>query len=71
MGAKVPLMVAQANEANTATAETPAKAAPFGAPRLAFCTRLRQAAIGIGDPVRLAAGVICVQAKFSVCPIAT
>jgi len=28
MGAKVPLMVAQANEANTATAETPAKARP-------------------------------------------
>jgi len=36
MGAKVPLMVAQANEANTATAETPAKAAPLRALRLAF-----------------------------------
>jgi hypothetical protein len=36
MGAKVPLMVAQANEANTATDETPAKAAPLRALRLAF-----------------------------------
>jgi len=36
MGTKVPLMVAQANEANTATAETPAKAAPLRALRLAF-----------------------------------
>jgi len=36
MGAKVPLMVAQANEANTATAETPAKAVPLRALRLAF-----------------------------------
>jgi hypothetical protein len=29
MGAKVPLMVAQASEANTATDETPAKAYPY------------------------------------------
>jgi len=36
MGAKAPLTVAQANEANTATAETPAKAAPLRALRLAF-----------------------------------
>ncbi len=38
-GAKVPLMAAQANEANTATDETPAKAAPLCALRLAFCMR--------------------------------
>jgi hypothetical protein len=36
MGAKMPLMVAQANEANTATDETPAKAVLFRALRLAF-----------------------------------
>jgi len=36
MGAKVPLMVAQANEANTAADETPAKAVPLRALRLAF-----------------------------------
>ena len=36
MGAKVPLMAAQANEANTAVDETPAKAAPLRALRLAF-----------------------------------
>jgi len=36
MGAKLPLMAAQANEANTATDETPAKAAPLRALRLAF-----------------------------------
>jgi len=36
MGAKVPLMAAQANEANTATDETPAKAAPLRVLRLAF-----------------------------------
>jgi hypothetical protein len=35
MGAKVPLMVAQANEANTATDETPAKAVPLRTLRLA------------------------------------
>ncbi len=39
LGAKVPLMVAQANEANNATDETPAKAAHLRALRLAFCTR--------------------------------
>ncbi len=38
MGAKVPLMAAQANEANNATDETPAKSAPVCALRLAFCT---------------------------------
>jgi hypothetical protein len=37
MGAKVPLMVAQANEANTATAETPAKATLLCALRPPFC----------------------------------
>jgi len=63
MGAKMPLMVAQANEANNATDETPAKATPLRALRLAFCTRLRQAAIGIGDPACPAAGVMCVRAK--------
>jgi hypothetical protein len=31
MGAKLPWMVAQANEANTATDETPAKAVPLRA----------------------------------------
>jgi len=31
MGAKVPLMVAQANEANSVTTEMPAKAAPLRA----------------------------------------
>ena len=36
MGAEVLLMVAQANEANTATDETPAKAALLRALRLAF-----------------------------------
>jgi len=36
MGAKAPLTVAQANEANTATAETPAKAAPLRALGLVF-----------------------------------
>jgi hypothetical protein len=36
MGAKVPLMVAQANEANDATDEMPAKAGLLYAPRLAF-----------------------------------
>jgi len=50
-------MAAQANEANTATDEMPATAAPLRALRLAFCTRLRQAAISIGDPARLAASV--------------
>ena len=35
MGAKMPLMVAQANEANNATDETPAKAVPLRALRLA------------------------------------
>jgi len=34
-------MVAQANEANTATDETPAKAAPLRARRLAFCSAHR------------------------------
>jgi hypothetical protein len=43
MGAKVPLMATQANEANTATAETPAKAAPLRVLRLAFFGRLRVA----------------------------
>ena len=36
MGAKVPLMAAQANEANNATDETPAKAVLLCALRLAF-----------------------------------
>jgi hypothetical protein len=36
MGAKVPLMAAQTNEANNATDETPAEAAPLRALRLAF-----------------------------------
>ena len=36
MGAKMPLVVAQANEANNATDETPAKAAFLRALRLAF-----------------------------------
>ena len=36
MDAKVLLMVAQANEASNATDETPAKAAPLRALRLAF-----------------------------------
>ena len=35
MGAKVLLVVAQANETNNATDETPAKAAPLRALRLA------------------------------------
>ena len=39
MGAKVPLVVAQANEANTATDETPAKAVLLHALRLAFLSR--------------------------------
>jgi hypothetical protein len=57
-------MAAQANEANTATDETPAKAAPLCALRLAFCTRLRQAPLGIADPARLAASVMGVRAKY-------
>jgi len=36
MGAEAPLVAAQANEANTATDETPAKAVPLCALRLAF-----------------------------------
>jgi len=36
MGAKVPLMVAQANEADNATDETPAKGVPLRALKLAF-----------------------------------
>jgi len=39
MGAKVPLLVAQANEASNATAETPAKAASLRALTLAFLSR--------------------------------
>jgi len=51
-------MVAQANETNTATDETPAKAAPLRALRLAFCTHSQQAAIGMGDPARPAASLM-------------
>ena len=64
-------MLAQAQKANNATNEMSAKAGPLRALRSAFCTRLRQAAVGIGGPARLAAGVMGVQAKFSVCPVAT
>jgi hypothetical protein len=39
MGASVPLMVAQANKANNATDETPAKAALLRALRLALFAR--------------------------------
>jgi hypothetical protein len=39
LDAKVPLMVAQANEANNATDKTPAKAVLPRALRLAFCMR--------------------------------
>ena len=55
-------MVDQAHKANNATDEMPAKAAPLRALRSAFCTRLRQAAVGVGDPARPAASVMCVQA---------
>jgi len=56
-------MVAQAHEANNATNEMPAKAAPLRALRLAFCTRLRQAAVGVGGPARPAASLMCVRAN--------
>ena len=52
-------MVAQANETSEATDATPATAAPLRALKLAFCSCLRQAAIGIGDPARPAASVMC------------
>jgi hypothetical protein len=39
MGAEAPLVAAQANEANTATDETPAKAVPLRALRLAFLSQ--------------------------------
>jgi len=39
----------QANTTNTSLNLTPAETAPLRALRLAFCTRLPQAAVGVGD----------------------
>ncbi len=54
-------MVAQANEANTATAETPAKAAPLRALKLAFVVC---SGTTIADPAHPAAGVIYARPSF-------
>ena len=54
-------MAAQANEANTATDETPAKTAPLYTLRLAFV--VCRGTIILGDPACLAASVMCILVK--------